>query len=252
MATKRAVFLLGRHGQTPDTGNRNRGDCLDDSVEAVHAVYQNVVAILGEDARTYRAERSFGVYSPTTRTLYTTQAGLIAAVDILPREGHEQSFPPRFQADLSSYDFSTIDMIRDERFALTRANDAVYKRNNRDATENIDYWLAHPEATTHEGVDIAPFGEVYAETANGLREHIARFHEEQKDCGVLSSHACRIETAVIVLLQTAGPKIGAIADIGGVFERGEFAKLCIDTTEAGLATTLYMRGKQYKVDVSRL
>ncbi len=78
-----------------------------------------------------------------------------------PRKGQ---LPLASEEGLSDYDFSRVDIQRDDRLNLQKPNchPEIYK--NEGTAACVDYGLANPDATEHLGVAIEPYTSVKKRT----------------------------------------------------------------------------------------
>jgi hypothetical protein len=247
----RITMLIGRHGKAPQ---KPEGGSYDELVpEAIPEIYKDtglpLQAIVQEHGITQ--ETSFLVHTNKIRTLYTGQAIVVGAFDMQPSNGTN---PPQSQEDLANYDFSKVDTAEDPRFKISTPNInlPIYKEFGTDPCMN--YWLANPEATEHEGVPIETYVSLSSRSNEGIKDNIERLISYPKDLGIIVSHGTVIEAPIVTLIDSGRTTpIEKMEDIGGSFEMAEFATLTIDQTKGGLYTaTLEYKGQKHNVDLRKI
>lgn len=248
MATRK-ILLIGRHGKAPQ---RPEGGSFDELVpEAVGEICRDVGVPLQEAVQDIKQEDTFLTHTDAVRTLYTGQAVLVGAFDMQPSEGTN---PPQSHEDLALYDFSRIDTTEDLRFKIEdiHCNLEVYKRDGGNAI--INYWLANPTATEHDGVEIVPYESLRGRVMEGTRAGINSLASGDKDLGIIASHASIAEPVVMSLINSARKvPIERVEDIGGSFGMAEFAQLELVRTPSGMYTArLKVKDEEYDVDLYKL
>ena len=119
---------------------------------------------------------------------------------------------------------------------------------------NIDYWLAHPTARTHDGEPIETYDSVSSRTRHGVQDVVRRVLDDEKRFGIVTSHATVVEPALIHVVNSGlSTHLKRVEDIGGMLAQEEHAKLVIDQTDAGTYTaSLVIKGQEYSVDLQGL
>ena len=247
--TNRKILVFGRHGEAPQKVGGGSVDTL--VPETVTDIYARVgcplQAFVAEQGIT--TERTYLQHSPANRTKYTGEAILVGAFNLQPRSGEN---PPESVDDLLNYSFRN-DTYRDTRLSFGKPyiNMAIYNANNAVCNGNVDYWLAHPEATEHDGAAIEPYSSVEPRIREATKDAVRRLMDDY-DFGVLVAHAGLTETVAATLIGSA-QRVEKCDDIGGGFAMAQGAQLVIDKTPTGLWTARVERnGQSYKVDLDKL
>ena len=247
--TNRKILVFGRHGEAPQKVGGGSVDTL--VPETVTDIYARVgcplQAFVAEQGIT--TERTYLQHSPAVRTRYTGEAILVGAFNLQPRSGEN---PPESVDDLFNYSFRN-DTYRDTRLSFGKPyiNMAIYNANNAVCNGNVDYWLAHPEATEHDGAAIEPYSSVEPRIREATKDAVRRLMDDY-DFGVLVAHAGLTETVAATLIGSA-QRVEKCDDIGGGFAMAQGAQLVIDKTPTGLWTARVERnGQSYKVDLDKL
>ena len=248
--TNRKILVLSRHGRAPQQPD---GGSIDSLVpETITDIYERVgcplQAFVTEEGIT--AERTYLHHSPAVRTRYTGEAILIGAFNLKPRRGEN---PPRSIDDLSNYNFRN-DTYTDPRLFFDKPyiNMTVYNANNAVCSGNLDYWLAHPDATEHDGAPIESYRSVESRARAATTDAVQRLMSDEYDFGTLVTHAGIVDTVAVILIGTA-QRVESSADIGGGFAMAQGAQLVVDKTPNGVYTaTLERNGQSYKVDLDKL
>ncbi len=252
MTAERKILLIGRHGKAPKKAG---GGSLDELVpEAITEVYQKVGVPLSGQIEEYNitTEGVFVRHTNAVRTRFTAQAILAGAFDLKPSSGNS---PPTSVEDLGNYDFSNFEVLEEPRFNIPKPdgiNLKVYSEQGPAA--NVDYWLANPSATEHEGVPIETYESIRARMTAGILDAVGNLVSDGKDLGLVVIHATHAEPAVIALVNTArSMPVAKTEEIGGAFEMGEFAQLTIEGTAGGVYRAKFERkGQKYDVDITKL
>jgi hypothetical protein len=251
---QRKILLIGRHGKAPQ---KPEGGSVDELVPgAVKEIYDAVgVPLQAEVAEMETSSaRAFLERSNKIRTEYTGQAVLVGAFNMLP-EG-DGIHPPENQEHLAQYPgLREVLTIADNPgliVANPNINLEVYKRDGPAA--NINYGLANPQATEHEGVPIEPFVDLTKRLNASTKIALERLTERPYDFGVMVTHATMVEPALIDMINSArSTPLQNAEEIGGAFSMAEFANLTLDQTDGGVYTaTLNIKEDQYKVDLGAL
>ena len=116
---------------------------------------------------------------------------------------------------------------------------------------SIDYWLANPEATEHEGKPIAQFTKVYSAARAALKDNLKKLLEEDNDLGIIVSHATSVELPVIALISTeTHSPVKSLNEIRGSFDMEEFARLTIN--QESMKAILKYKCLNYPININKL
>jgi hypothetical protein len=246
------ILLLGRHGECPQRAD-GEGSVDKLKPESVTDVYERIGKPLRERVLEsgITPERTFLTHSDKVRTKATGQAILVGAFDLQPRTGEN---PPSSQEGLENYDFLGIEMSEDPRLGYSdiKLNNGLASNGCYDI--NINHWLAHPDATEHEGVPITPYKSVRQKRKEFAKDAVGRLFSEEKDLGITPTHATVADSVALALIETArSTPIKDIGEIGGGFNMAEFAQLVVEESQGGVYTAkLKLRDEDYPVDLDRL
>ena len=239
----RQIIMIGRHGVAPQKPEGGSEDKLID--ETVSDIYQRVGVPLKEHG--FSKGVSFLLHSPAKRTRMTGESVLVGALSLEGEIGKPESVE-----DLAKYDFGGLDVGQEEMLSLdaNKCSFKVYKRDG--AGTNVDYWLANPTATEHEGENIVPYVQVKENLVGCLAGSVERLRNGM-DFGVIVTHGSLAEPTVIELINSARQApVEKVADIGGSFGMAEFAQLDIEESNGIYRARLNLRGENYTVDLARL
>lgn len=251
MAAERILLLWGRHGvapQKPEGGSMD--ELVPESVTRLHGKgqqYQEEIAALGATVDT-----SLQRYTNKVRTQYTGQALIAGALGLVHANELEA---PRSQEDLAGYNLRGLNILPERGFNIGRPNInmAVYKDPQRGPNACLDYWLANPNATEHEGEPIESFNSIYERALTGSRMTLTTALDADKRFGVVTGHATTIEPVVLGLVNSGRTiPVEKIADIGGGFGMEEVAEMYIERSGSVYTARLNIKGQDHRVDLGRL
>jgi hypothetical protein len=144
-------------------------------------------------------------------------------------------------------------MVEDPRLCYVKpwANMRIYKEQGIAA--NIDFWLAHPQATQHEDEEIRPYEIIRADCRAAVKESV-RILLGEKDLGVDVTHGSIVEPCLLALIDTTRrTPIQKISEIGGGLDMAEFAQLTVEESDGGVYTArLSVKDQDFPVDLGKL
>lgn len=237
------MMLLGRHGEAPPKPEGGSFDRLTD--RAIPVLYDRGVELV--DGRTFGLDRTFLVHTDADRTIVSGEGVIAGSVGYKRPENLEQLRSYRIREQLQSE-------AKDDGLCIRRpycVNMKIFKAQG--AGPCIDYWLAHPEAEKHDGERIVPYTQLRNEVRGSVKSAVGKLVDGNTDLGVLVSHSGMIEQVLFVLVNSGIEKpIERVADIGGILEMAEFARLAIDYVGGVYKAEIRLKGQKYEVDLNNL
>jgi len=181
MANKRIEILMVRHGEHEDNVLKP---------ESVSNLYRNAGGSLTDYVREHgiKPEGTLIRHSDEARTNYTGKAIIAGALGLQP--------VPKSQQDLDALSFDGIDIMEDRRlgFSHTKFNWDALKA---DPPAYLARWLADPDATTYEGVEITPYSTIIQAGRSTLSDTLDKLIDDERELGILATHASVVDALAI-------------------------------------------------------
>ena len=241
MTNKPKILMIGRHGKAPQLPEGGSADTLVD--ETITQLY-DVGVPLSEFG--FDEGNSVLAHTKAKRTRTTGEAVLAGAFGYKRPETVEQL--------AKIYDGGNLDVVvQDNRLNLRspQGNMTLYKKHG--AGQGINFWLANPDATEHEGEKICPYNNIEPATKSSMRDAVRRLVSNDNDLGVVVTHASMVEPCMFALVNSARKyPVDKVEDIGGILDMAEFGQLKIEKSSGVYKATLNIKGQDYAVDLNKI
>ncbi len=243
MDAQRKMIIFTRHGVRPEI-NGEEQDSI--TLESASRVYANMGLYLQQFAQpnSLTPAQTFFKHTEKRRTLHTGNVALARAFGLpmpIPTEDFAILIPGLNVAIDPRLDYKDF-----------KYNEEAL---NRDTEGYLRDMISAPDAISYKGIEVTPFN-MFVEGSKGLlQDSIRKLDLRGKSLGVLSTHAGNAESIAIAALNSSRTSpIRSADDIGGIFDRENYATLILDQKgKSGLYESRLGRdGINYAVNLQNL